>query len=67
LPERGDSNSDNPYADSAMLLLEQAIERSTMRLQNAVTELDKILSSLPDQLTISEISSVSPLNIGAFS
>jgi len=50
-----------------MLLLEQAIERSTMRLQNAVTELDKIMSSLPDQLTISEISSVSPLNIGAFS
>nr|WP_159465053.1 TIGR03761 family integrating conjugative element protein [Scandinavium goeteborgense] len=62
-----DSNADNPYADGAMLLLEQVIERGTTRLQIAVAELDTVLSSLPGQITMSEVSSVSPLNIGVFS
>lgn len=62
-----DSNNDNPYADHAMLLLEEAIERGTGRLQSAVADLDKTLSSLPGQVSMSEVSSVSPLNIGIFS
>ncbi|PNU40651.1 PFL_4669 family integrating conjugative element protein [Serratia marcescens] len=62
-----DSNTDNPYADSAMLSLEQAIERGTARLQSAVAGLDTVLSSLPGQVSMSEVSSVSPLNIGVFS
>lgn len=62
-----DSEGDNPYADNVMLLLEQAIERGTGRLQNAVAELDGILSHLPVQVTMSAVSSVSPLNIGVFS
>ena len=62
-----DSNTDNPYADSAMLSLEQAIERGTARLQGAVAGLDAVLSSLPGQVSMSQVSSVSPLNIGVFS
>ncbi|EMP6396101.1 TIGR03761 family integrating conjugative element protein [Pluralibacter gergoviae] len=62
-----DSNNDNPYADHAMLLLEEAIERGTGRLQSAVADLDTTLSSLPGQVSMSEVSSVSPLNIGVFS
>lgn len=62
-----DSNNDNPYADHVMLLLEEAIERGTGRLQSAVAELDKTLSSLPGQVSMSEVASVAPLNIGVFS
>ncbi|MGP1065260.1 PFL_4669 family integrating conjugative element protein [Serratia sp. CY56810] len=62
-----DSNDDNPYADHAMLLLEEAIERGTGRLQSAVADLEKTLSSLPGQVSMSEVASVSPLNIGVFS
>lgn len=62
-----DSGNDNPYADSTMLVLEQAIERSTTRLQKTVMELEQILSSLPNQVTMSDVCSVSPLNIGVFS
>lgn len=62
-----DSEDDNPYADHAMLLLDKAIEQGTARLQVAVAELDNILSNLPAQISLSDIASVSPLNIGVFS
>ncbi|MBU3893255.1 TIGR03761 family integrating conjugative element protein [Serratia rubidaea] len=61
------SEEDNPYADAAMVGLEAALNKGMEQLQLAVVDLDKTLANIPAQVSLSEISSVSPLNIGVFS
>ncbi len=61
------STDDNPYADAAMMALETALIKGSQLLQSAVAELDKTLANLPAQVSLSDVASVSPLNIGVFS
>lgn len=61
------SAENNPYADAAMVDLENALNKGMELLQSAVVELDKTLANIPAQISLSEVSSVSPLNIGVFS
>lgn len=61
------SGEDNPYADVAMVALEETLNKGTQLLQQAVAELDKTLANIPAQISLSDVASVSPLNIGVFS
>jgi len=61
------SGEDNPYADAAMVALEETLNKGTQLLQQAVVELDKTLANIPAQISLSDVASVSPLNIGVFS
>lgn len=62
-----DSAADNPYADAAMYALEQAIIVASEQLRLRVAEMDDILKALPTAITLTDIASVSPLNIGVYS
>ena len=61
------SGEDNPYADAVMVALESALTKGAQLLQQAVARLDKTLNSLPSQVSLSDVASVSPLNVGVFS
>ncbi|HFZ8351030.1 TPA: PFL_4669 family integrating conjugative element protein [Salmonella enterica subsp. enterica serovar Java] len=62
-----DSANDNPWADAKMLELEDLINAAIERMQEELDGLKKVMSMVPAQVTISDITSVSPLNIGVFS
>lgn len=62
-----DSANDNPWADAKMLELENLINTAIEKMQEELDGLKKVMSMIPAQVTISDITSVSPLNIGVFS
>ncbi|EBU5362683.1 TIGR03761 family integrating conjugative element protein [Salmonella enterica] len=62
-----DSLKDDPFADEKMYLLEQEFNQGTGRLEKLVTELDNILKNVPARISLSEVLSVSPVNISVFS
>lgn len=62
-----DSANDNPWADSKMLELENLINAAIGKMQEELDGLKKVMSMVPAQVTISDITSISPLNIGVFS
>ncbi|EFS2651767.1 TIGR03761 family integrating conjugative element protein [Salmonella enterica] len=62
-----DSANDNPWADSKMLELENLINAAIGKMQEELDGLKKMMSMVPAQVTISDITSISPLNIGVFS
>ncbi|KHS98147.1 hypothetical protein RC88_05165 [Pectobacterium parvum] len=61
------SVSDNPYADALLVRLEDAIEISTDKVQQVVQEISEILKSIPVSIKLTDVMSVSPLNIGVYS
>lgn len=62
-----DSANDNPWADAKMWELENLINTAMGKMQEELDGLKKAMSMVPAQVTISDITSVSPLNIGVFS
>lgn len=62
-----DSANDNPWADAKMWELENLINTAMGKMQEELDGLKKVMSMVPAQVTISDITSVSPLNIGVFS
>ncbi|AZK61308.1 PFL_4669 family integrating conjugative element protein [Pectobacterium parvum] len=58
---------DNPYADALLVRLEDAIEISTDKVQQVVQEISEILKSIPVSIKLTDVVSVSPLNIGVYS
>lgn len=61
------SVADNPYADALLVRLEDAIEISTDKVQKVVQEISEILKSIPVSIKLTDVMSVSPLNIGVYS
>lgn len=62
-----DSLADNPYADETMWKLENAIIDATEKINAEVAQLDDILRNIPSMITIKDVLSRSPVNIGVFS
>jgi integrating conjugative element protein (TIGR03761 family) len=62
-----DSGADNPYADAMLLKLEESLTRSSARIQQYVDTLNHELQGLPPGVTLSNVTSSSPLNISVFS
>ncbi|WP_343550868.1 PFL_4669 family integrating conjugative element protein [Pantoea sp.] len=62
-----DAEGDNPYADMALLKLENALDLATTEIQKLVDELEATLKAIPARISLTDVSSVSPLNIGVFS
>ncbi|MDE9535876.1 TIGR03761 family integrating conjugative element protein [Xenorhabdus bovienii] len=62
-----DAAADNPYADSWLMKLEQALVAASASLQQSIATLQETLNALPAQVTLSAVSSVEPLNIGVYS
>ncbi|MEQ9859578.1 TIGR03761 family integrating conjugative element protein [Pectobacterium cacticida] len=62
-----DSSLDNPYADALLVKLEDALTVSSQKIQSDVDELSSILKSIPQTLSLTDVRSVSPLNIGVYS
>lgn len=61
------SSEDNPYADAVMVELENALVKGHQLLQQTVADLSNTLTNIPAQVSLSDVASVSPLNIGVFS
>lgn len=62
-----DSSADNPYADELLVKLEKALEASSLKIQSDVDELCNILKAIPQTISLTDVRSVSPLNIGVYS
>ncbi|MCI4175105.1 PFL_4669 family integrating conjugative element protein [Dickeya dianthicola] len=62
-----DSDADNPYADALLVKLENALEVSSQAIKTDIEELTSILESIPHSLSLTDVRSVSPLNIGVYS
>lgn len=62
-----DAGNDNPYADAVMVALENALNKGMRQLEQTVAGLDKTLANIPARISLSEVASVSPLNIGVYS
>jgi len=62
-----DAEGDNLYADMALLKLENALDLATTEIQKLVDELAATLKAIPARISLTDVSSVSPLNIGVFS
>ncbi|MDE9447860.1 TIGR03761 family integrating conjugative element protein [Xenorhabdus bovienii] len=62
-----DAAVDNPYADSWLIKLEQALATASASLQQSIATLQETLNALPEHVTLSAVSSVEPLNIGVYS
>lgn len=61
-----DSAADNPYADMALVRLEEALQRATLKINENFSSLDAILSAVPKGVTLSEVESADPLNVSVF-
>ena len=55
-----DSAADNPYADMALVRLEEALQRATLKINENFSSLDAILSAVPKGVTLSEVESADP-------
>ncbi|MGQ7745707.1 PFL_4669 family integrating conjugative element protein [Pectobacterium brasiliense] len=62
-----DSSADNPYADALLVKLENALGVSSQKIQSDVDELSGIVKAIPQTLSLTDVRSVSPLNIGVYS
>ncbi|MBC8954489.1 PFL_4669 family integrating conjugative element protein [Xenorhabdus sp. PB62.4] len=62
-----DAAADNPYADTWLVKLEQALDKASVNLQQSLATLQDTLNAVPQQITLSAVSSVEPLNIGVYS
>ncbi|MCX8959068.1 TIGR03761 family integrating conjugative element protein [Erwinia psidii] len=62
-----DSLADNPWADQTMYRVEMLLKEAGEYIQSRVEELQTILTSVPAAVSLSEIASSTPLNIGVFS
>jgi hypothetical protein len=62
-----DAEGDYSYADMALLKLENALDLATTEIQKLVDELEATLKAIPARFSLTDVSSVSPLNIGVFS
>ncbi|WP_340617589.1 PFL_4669 family integrating conjugative element protein [Xenorhabdus entomophaga] len=62
-----DSAADNPYADACLVKLEHALDTAFTNLQQSIATLQDTLNAVPQQITLSAVSSVEPLNIGVYS
>ncbi|WP_127958595.1 PFL_4669 family integrating conjugative element protein [Serratia microhaemolytica] len=62
-----DSAADNPYADALLMKLETTLNASSAKIALQVRELESILADLPKGVTLSEVTSTHPLNIGVYS
>ncbi|EIY1868526.1 TIGR03761 family integrating conjugative element protein, partial [Escherichia coli] len=62
-----DSARDNPYADMMLVRLENALTKATETIEKHLAWLDGILKNLPGQISLSDIKSSSPVNIGVYS
>jgi len=58
---------DNPYADAILLRLEESLARSHEKISTIVERLNHVLKAIPSGISITDVASSSPLNIGVFS
>ncbi|EKS3673666.1 TIGR03761 family integrating conjugative element protein [Salmonella enterica] len=63
----GDSYRDNPFADQTMLMLEDEFHRGIEAINGLIKQLDHILQDIPARISLTEVLSVSPVNISVFS
>lgn len=63
----GDSYRDNPFADQTMLMLEDEFSRGIEAINGLIKQLDRILQDIPARISLTEVLSVSPVNISVFS
>lgn len=62
-----DSYRDNPFADQTMFLLEEEFRRGMEAINGLIKKLDIILQDIPARISLTEVLSVSPVNISVFS
>lgn len=62
-----DSYRDNPFADQTMLMLEDEFHRGIEAINGLIKQLDRILQDIPARISLTEVLSVSPVNISVFS
>ncbi|EOV0292000.1 PFL_4669 family integrating conjugative element protein, partial [Salmonella enterica] len=62
-----DSYRDNPFADQTMFLLEEEFRRGMEAINGLIKKLDSILHDIPARISLTEVLSVSPVNISVFS
>ncbi len=62
-----DSQADNPYADEAMWKVENAINAASEKVHALVGWLEQVLCAVPANITMTDVVSRSPLNIGVYS
>lgn len=61
-----DSLRNNPWADEAMLRLEEKLTDAATAMTNLIHKVDTEMALLPDGVTLSEVASVDPLDIQVF-
>lgn len=62
-----DAALDNPYTDACLIKLEERLTQASQRIQESVSRLQLVIAGLPRQINLTEVASVSPLNIGIYS
>ncbi|OCJ36822.1 PFL_4669 family integrating conjugative element protein [Serratia sp. 14-2641] len=62
-----DSLADNPYADAVMYQLETLIDEAHKNIQLLLEEASSLIENLPGGISLSNVVSSSPLNIGVHS
>ncbi|MBS0057646.1 PFL_4669 family integrating conjugative element protein [Yersinia sp. Marseille-Q3913] len=62
-----DSLADNPYADTVMYQLEKLIDEAHQNIKVLLDEANSLIAALPGSISLSDVVSKSPLNIGVYS
>ncbi|MHC6755415.1 PFL_4669 family integrating conjugative element protein [Yersinia ruckeri] len=62
-----DSLADNPYADTVMYQLEKLIDEAHRNIKVLLDEVNSLIAALPGSISLSDVVSKSPLNIGVYS